>query len=118
MFVVLAAQAWKEQTRLELWFGLLVAYVLSQVVWNPARSLPAQFESGAESLDDVYRTMAVGGMAQIVLAAVALVATGRIARDGSAEQREARGEPVQEVPAAHGADLTGAERARDRERSE
>jgi uncharacterized membrane protein len=118
MFVVLAAQAWKERTRLELWFGLLVAYVLSQVVWNPARSLPAQFESGAESLDDVYRTMAVGGMAQIVLAAVALVATGRIARDGSAEQREARGEPVQEVPAAHGADLTGAERARDRERSE
>jgi uncharacterized membrane protein len=112
MFVVLAAHAWEERTRLELWFGLFVAYALSQIVWNPARSLPGQFESGGESLDDVYRTMAVGAMAQIVLVAVALVATGGIVRGTrSTEQRHARGEAVDEVAAADGSDLSRAERA-------
>jgi uncharacterized membrane protein len=119
MFLVLAAQAWQERTRLELWFGLFVAYALSQIVWNPARSLPAQFESGAESLDDVYRTMAVGAMAQIVLVAVALVATGRASRPAaSREERDARGEPVKEVPSADRADLARAERAGDGQRAE
>jgi Glycosyltransferase family 87 len=116
MFVVLAAQAWAERTRLELWFGLFVAYALSQIVWNPARSLPGLLEGGPESLDDVYRTMAVGAMAQFVLVAVALVATARTPR--SAEQRHARGEPVDEVAATDGADLARAESTGDRYRAE
>ena len=77
MFLYLAVVAWQHSRRLDLWFGIVVAYALSQVVWNPAQSAVAFFSGTSESLEDVYRTFAVSAAAQFVLVAVALAAPTR-----------------------------------------
>lgn len=129
MFLVLIARAWEWGSRVEVWAGLAMAYALSQIAWSPARSAIGQLSPGPEPLDQVFRTFAAASMAPFVLLAVALAVGGTtVALHGDAtgpaaaasrtrssgEQCDGRGEAVEEVPAADGPDLAGAQPTSER----
>jgi uncharacterized membrane protein len=96
MFVVLAAYAWANRWRIELWTGLVVAYLLSDAVWQPSQSLVAFLTGKPDTLDDVYRTYVIAATAQFVIIAVALAVSGRddidsqLDRDHAAYRRATR----------------------------
>jgi hypothetical protein len=77
MLLLLGVGFWERRASLALWAGLAVGYLLTQLVWNPAMSLPAQlstlFGGGPEATSLRVQISAIGAIGQYVLVAVALV---------------------------------------------
>lgn len=81
MFVYLVVRFVQQRATVEYWIALAAAYVVTQLVWNPAMSLPAQvrvwFGGVPETPIGLGRETLIGSVGQYALVAVALAWFGR-----------------------------------------